>query len=509
MENVIEAMRGPDIYPHEIKEPIQEIITHISHVFLTGKYAYKLKRPVNLGFLDFHTVDQRKYFCFEELRLNKRLSKELYLEVLPIYLSPEKGYILGETEEKLEPIDWALKMNQFPQENLFSNLIEEDKLEKAQLESLGKTLAQFHLNSATDEEISHFGEPDKYLEVISQNEDTTRVYVGKYISPKDYEDIFKFQKKFVEDNRAYFKERQAHEKIRECHGDLHLDNVVLFQGASLPFDCIEFNKSFKFIDCFYDSAFLFMDLLKNGRKDLAFSFLNSYLENTGDYYGAVLLNFFTSLRAYVRGKVCLFKLESLPEEEKLTEGAKKFFQLASDCTIAKTGKILCFSGVSGSGKSTIAKKLSDLVGALHIRSDVIRKHLGGVPLDQKGPDSLYSEDMTRKTYNVLIKKALVLSQQGLNVFLDAKFDQKEIRDELILHCKERGLSLGLIKCSAPMEVLIQRLQERVGDVSDAGESLLKSQMENFEEIEKSEASLELDTSSKQHMECALEFWKNL
>ena len=511
MENLIQAMQRPEFYPHKVIVPIEEIITHISHVILTGDFAYKLKRHVDLDFLDFHTVKQRKYFCFEELRLNERLSKDLYLEVLPIYNSPEKGYILGETKEKLEPVEWAIKMRQFPQSDLFSNLIKENKLEVGQLEKLGKTLATFHQNAATDEEISHFGEASKYLEIIDQNEDTTRGYVGEYLSSKDYQEIFKFQKKFVEDNRAYFKERQIHEKIRECHGDLHLENVVLFRGEPLPFDCIEFNKSFKFIDCFYDTAFLFMDLLKNEKQDLAYSFLNSYLENTGDYYGGVLLNFFTSLRAYIRGKVCCFKLDSChaDQKDKLKEDAALFFKQAAKFAHVQPGKVLCFSGVSGSGKSSIAKKLSRAVGAIHIRSDVVRKYLGGVPLDQKGPDTLYTGEMTRRTYDVLIKKALILTHHGLNVILDAKFDQKEIRDELILHSQERGLTLGWIKCEAPMDVLKQRLKSRVGDVSDADADLLKSQLEHFEKFDQEEGLLRLDTSGKNQLEQALEFWKNL
>jgi len=506
MEKLPQEMLRPDFYPHEVQDPIKEITTHISHVFLTGEYAYKIKRPVDFGFLDFHTIDQRKFFCLEELRLNKRFSKVLYLEVLPIYNSSEKGFFLGEAKD-LTPVDWTLKMRQFPQSALFSHLLEESNLKISDLEKLGKKLAQFHEVAATDEEISHFGKASKYLEVIEQNEDTSRECVGELLAQREFEEIIAYQKKFVEDNRFYFKERQVHGKIREGHGDLHLENVVLFQDGPLPFDCIEFNKSFKFIDCFYDAAFLFMDLLKNKRVDLAYSFLNSYLENTGDYYGGVLLNFFTSLRAFIRGKVCFFKIASCPVEdkEKLKEDATKFFKLAFDFSRPKSGKVLCFCGVSGSGKSTLAKKLSIQVGAIHIRSDVVRKHLGGVPLDQKAPQELYSEEMTQKTYDVLLKKALVLPGFGQDIILDAKFDQKEIRDGFILHCQERGVTIGWIKCEASVDVLTKRLQERVGDVSDAGVDLLKSQLENFDQME---GVLALDTSTKP-MEQVLEFWKNL
>jgi len=513
MDELTQAMQRPNFYPHQVTEPIGEITTHISHVFLTGPYAYKIKRHVNLGFLDFHTVDQRKYFCHEELRLNMRFSKQLYLGVLPIYQTPERGYYLGDLEEKLEPVDWALKMKQFPQSDLFSNLVKNEEVGEEDFRELGIKLAVFHQKAVTDEEILQFGTVSKYLEVIAQNENTTREYVDKLLSREVFQETMAFQVKFIAENKAYFKERQDQKKIRECHGDLHLENVVMFEKEPLPFDCIEFNKSFKFIDCLYDLAFLFMDLLKNNRPDLAYAFLNSYLENTGDYKGIVLLNFFTSLRAYVRGKICSFKLDSCHEKDReaLKKDAIKFFELAHQCSQTKKGKVLCISGVSGSGKSTLAKKLASQIEAIHIRSDVVRKHLGQVPLMEKGPDSLYSEEMTQRTYDKLLKKSLVLTQYGLNVILDAKYDQKEIRDDLILHCMERDIPLGLIQCEAPKEVLEERLKARVGDVSDAGVDLLSSQLENFDEIKNEDILLKLDTSksSEEQIVKALNFWKSL
>jgi predicted kinase len=287
-----------------------------------------------------------------------------------------------------------------------------------------------------------------------------------------------------------FERRIANNKIRECHGDLHLRNIALWQDKILLFDCIEFNEPFRFVDVMYDIAFTVMDLESRGRRDLGNVFLNTYVEQTGDWEGLQVLPLYLSRQAYVRAKVTSLMLDdtsvSTPEKAQISQTAAHYYKLAWEYTKPRRGKLTLMSGLSGSGKSTAARYLARRTGAIQIRSDAVRKHLGGIPVNERGGQDLYSDEMTARTYGRLLELGIMLGQRGWDVILDAKFDRQNLRTDAINLAQSCGLSLQIVYCTAPMAVLRERLQHRTGDIADATAEILSSQQaeaEPFTELE--------------------------
>ncbi|MDB9304141.1 AAA family ATPase [Nodularia spumigena CS-591/12] len=477
---LIQQMLQPGFYPHKVTEPIQLIQTHISYVLLTGDYAYKLKKAVNFGFLDFSTLEKRKHFCQEELRLNQRGAAQLYLEVLPVTMVDEQHHLAGTGKA----VEYALKMRQFPQELLFSTLFEQGKLNETHLEDLGKVVAQYHAKSATDDYIRSFGEVPQVRAAIDENYQQTEKYIGGPQTPKQFQETKKYTDNFFVERPELFTRRVENNYIRECHGDLHLRNIALWNDQITLFDCIEFNEPFRFVDVMYDVAFTVMDLEARHSPNLANAFLNTYVEQTGDWEGLQVLPLYLSRQAYVRAKVTSFLLDdpSIPEtvKEEAAKTAAQYYTQAWEYTKPKAGKLILMSGVSGSGKSTTAKYLARELQAIQIRSDAVRKHLGGISLGERGGDDLYTPEMTQKTYARLLNLGIILAQQGFNVILDAKYDKQHLRQDAIAQAEKHQLPLQIIYCTAPLEVVQERLANRTGDIADATVDLLTSQLQQAE-----------------------------
>ncbi|MGI2903642.1 AAA family ATPase [Tolypothrix sp. VBCCA 56010] len=496
---LIEQMLQPGFYPHAVTEPIQLIQTHISYVLLTGDYAYKVKKPMNFGFLDFSTLEKRQHFSQEELRLNQRGAAELYLEVLPITLT-DNQYHLGGTGEAVE---YVLKMQQFPQETLFSALFEQGKLNETDLENLGQVVAEYHAKTETNDYIRTFGEVAQVREAFDENYEQSEKYIGGPQTQTQFDETKQYTDNFFSDRTELFKSRIANNFIRECHGDLHLRNIALWQDKILLFDCIEFNEAFRFVDVMFDIAYAVMNLEAEQRQDLSNAYLNTYLEQTGDWEGLQVLPIYLNRQAYVRAKVTSFLLDdpSVPADvkEEAAKTAAEYYKLAWNYTKPKQGKLILMSGLSGSGKSTVAKLLSRELGAILIRSDAVRKHLAGIPLLERGGDDLYTPEMTEKTYARLLSLGIILANQGYTVILDAKYDKQKLRKEAIAQANKHQLPLQIIQCTAPIEVLEQRLRDRTGDIADATVDLLQSQLnlaEPFTEEEKPYLKI-LDTTQPQ------------
>jgi aminoglycoside phosphotransferase family enzyme/predicted kinase len=484
---LIQQMMQPGFYPHPVKEPIELIQTHVSSVLLTGDFAYKLKKPVNFGFLDFSTLDKRQHFCAEELRLNQRGASELYLEILPIAQTGDQ-YQLGGAGE---PVEYVLKMRQFPQETLFITMFEQGQLTEAHMEELGRIVAQYHAKSHKDDYIRTFGEISQIRTAIDENYQQTDKYIGGPQSQSQYEETKHFTDNFFASRQNIFTSRIANDKIRECHGDLHLRNICRWQDKILLFDCIEFNEPFRFVDVMYDVAFTVMDLEARGRQDLGNAFLNTYVEQTGDWEGLQVLPLYLSRQAYVRAKVTSFLLDdpSVPQADKdaASATAADYYKLAWEYTRPKQGRLILMSGLSGSGKSTVARQLARKLGAIHLRSDAVRKHLAGVPLQDRGGDDIYTPAMTEKTYGRLLELGIKLANQGFPVILDAKYDRQTLRQDAIALAESHQIPLQILHCDAPEEVLRDRLNKRTGDIADATSDLLASQQaaaEPFTEAEK-------------------------
>jgi uncharacterized protein len=476
---LIAAMQQPEFYPHDVAKAIELVQTHGACVFLTGKYAYKIKKSVNYGFLDYSTLAKRKYFLETELRLNQQIAPGLYLQVMAIS-KQDNRLILGGVENIIE---YTLKMHQFPQENLFSNLLQAGKLSGDRLRELGKIVAQFHQQTETNEYISSFGTVEKIQAALEENYRQSQQYIGVVQTKEQFAATKAYSDAFFAERENLLLARVQQQKIKDCHGDLHLNNICLWQDQIQLFDRIEFNESFRFVDTMYDVAFTVMDLEARNEPDFANVFLNSYLENTGDWEGLLVLPLYLSRQAYVRAKVNSFLLDDPQvgaEEKKSAQQLahnyyRQAYQFTQKFTQAKPGKLILMSGLSGSGKSTVASALARKIGAIQIRADAVRKHLAGIPLDQPGTDAIYTASMSQKTYDRLLELGVRLAQAGYAVILDAKYDRLAWRQPVIAQAQEQNIPLQIFHCTAPLTVLRDRLNQRQGDISDAGVALINSQ----------------------------------
>ncbi|MDZ8052150.1 MAG: AAA family ATPase [Aulosira sp. ZfuVER01] len=479
---LIQQMLQPGFYPHAVLEPIQLIQTHVSYVLLTGDYVYKVKKPVNFGFLDYSTLEKRRYFCHEELRLNQRGAGELYLEVLPITLAGEE-YHLGGSDEAVE---YVLKMRQFPQEALLSTLFEQGKLNETHLEELGRVVAQYHAKTETNDYIRSFGEVPQVRAAFDENYEQTEKYIGGPQTQLQFDETKAYTERFFAERPELFASRIQNNYIRECHGDLHLRNIALWQDKIMLFDCIEFNEPFRFVDVMFDIAYAVMDLEAQQRKDLSNAYLNTYVEQTGDWEGLQILPIYLIRQSYVRAKVTSFLLDDpgvpVAVKEEAAKTAAKYYTLAWEYTKPKQGQLILMSGLSGSGKSTTARYLARQLGAIHVRSDAVRKHLAGIPLLERGGDEVYTPEMTQKTYARLLELGIILANQGFFVILDAKYDRQHLRQEAIIQAEKHQIPLQIVQCTAPLEVVQERLHKRTGDIADATADLLASQLKQFEQF---------------------------
>ncbi|MEC4984463.1 MAG: AAA family ATPase [Oscillatoria sp. PMC 1068.18] len=473
--SLIEQMQQPEFYPHPVTTPIKLFQTHVSYVLLTGDFAYKVKKAVNFGFLDYSSVGKRKHFCAEEIRLNQPNATEIYLEVLPITQKDEKFVLNGAGE----PVEYALKMRQFPQTALMSEMYQEGKLTTELMADLGRVVAEFHRQTPTNDYIRSFGEIEQISAAFNENYEQTDKYIGKPQTQQQFAETKEFSDTFFAERTDLFAQRREEDKIRECHGDLHLRNICFWNDKICLFDRIEFNEPFRFVDVMYDIAFAVMDLDARGNKDFGNAFLNAYIEETGDWEGLRVLPLYLSRQAYVRGKVISFLLDDpgVPETDKqeAAKTAADYYRLAWDYTKTGQGKLILMSGLSGSGKTTVARELARKLGAIHLRSDAVRKHLAGISLSEKGGDELYTTEMSQKTYDRLLELGLMLASEGFPVILDAKYDRVATREKCLSAAKKASLPVQILHCTAPIEVLRTRLESRENDISDATAGILASQ----------------------------------
>ena len=474
-------MLRPEFYPHSVTPPVRLVQTHISFVLLTGPYAYKVKKAVDLGFLDFSTLERRRHFCQEELRLNARGAPGLYVDVVPIRL-----------DSGAEPVEYAVRMHQFPAEELYSGRLERGDLDATAVRELARIVAAYHAGAPGSDHVRAFGRPEKVRATVEQNFRQTERFAGPGgpLTREQFGQTREFTTRFFAERAGLFSRRVAGGFIRECHGDLHLGNVCRWGGRVMLFDCIEFSEAFRFVDTAYDVAFTTMDLEARGRPDLAAAFLGEYLERTGDWEAAGVLPLYLCRQAYVRGKVNSFLAEE-PEEDATARQqaraqASHYYALALEYarrfSRGAGGRLVLMSGLSGSGKSTIARALAARLGttAVHIRSDAVRKHLAGVPLDERGGPDVYSPAAIARTYARLLDLGASLASAGWVVILDAKYDRAALRGAVIQRARSEGLPVHIVHCAAPPDVLRQRVAARTGDITDATVDLLDGQQQSEE-----------------------------
>ncbi len=325
LPELIQSLLNPKAYPDPTPK-VELMQTQISYIFLAGEYVYKIKKPVDMGFLDYTTLEKRLYFCKKEVELNQRLAKDVYLGVVPI--TKEKDYVIG---GKGEAEEYAVKMRRLPQEKMMDVLLKQNKVTPAMVEKVATVLVNFHKKAVTSDEITRLGGIDAVIQNTSENFLQTEQYFGVIIAPETYRRIKTYTENFIKNSRALFLKRMAEGRVRDCHGDLHTAHICFYQGISI-YDCIEFIDRLRYTDVAADIAFLAMDLDHYGRQDLSKIFINSYVKRSGDEELLKLLNFYKCYRAYVRGKIgCLHyddKYISADEKNRIAANAQNYFKLA-------------------------------------------------------------------------------------------------------------------------------------------------------------------------------------
>jgi aminoglycoside phosphotransferase family enzyme len=322
---VVKALMTSAAYDEETGI-IELVQTHISFVFLTRSFVYKVKKAVNFGFLDFTTLEKRRFYCEKELELNRRLCGDMYLEVVPINKADGVIKVKGEGET----VEYAVKMKRMPQDKMMNTLLDKKKVDKKLIDRIARIVAEFHSKAETNTKTSKFGSLATIENNWNENYEQTGEFVGKTISPEDFEFIREKIDAFIEQNASFFEKRMREGRIRDCHGDIHSGNIFVTDGIYI-FDAIEFNERFRYSDVASDVAFLAMDLDFKKRTDLSNYFIERYVKYSGDQELTKLLPFYKCYRAYVRGKVTSFKLKnpnvSIEEKEAATKEAKAYFKL--------------------------------------------------------------------------------------------------------------------------------------------------------------------------------------
>jgi len=483
--NLILALQNPELYDHPVKD-FQVIETHISQVILTGDYAYKIKKPMDFGFLNFSTLERRKHFCAEELRLNRRLAEALYLEVLPISGTPDHPVLGGDGEA----FEYAIKMRQFDQDQLFDRLQEQGELAPELLTSLARQVAAFHERLPPVPDEKPLGTPEAVFAAMQENFDQIRPLIDDADLLLQLDNLQAWTESTYERHRELIASRRANGMVRECHGDLHLANITRFEGDVTVFDCIEFSEPFRWIDVINDLAFLLMDLEFRREGALANLVLNTYLEYRDDFEALPLLPLYKAYRAMVRAKIALFTMgnPSLSGGEKadLMQRYRDYAQLAEDYSTIPNHYLLATTGLSASGKTCVSAAMAGELGLIRLRSDVERKRLHGLaPLESsRSPmgGNLYTEQATAKTYQRLAGLAGQVLAAGLPVIVDAASLKESERSLLASVAEAQGVPFALIHCEAPETLRREWIRNRKGDASEATEDLLDTQQTWFEPL---------------------------
>ena len=452
------------------------IDTHISTVWLAGDHAYKLKKPVKLPFLDFSTRELRRAFLAEELRLNQRTAPDLYLDLLPVTGSVTEPVLGGSGE----PIDWVLRMRRFPAGALLSERAERGELQPAQIDALAEHVAAFHCRLPP---LPPAAAPLKG--VTAWTRECLDEIESNPLCPAalDRRRVGALRERLLAllAAQAAWRERRLRDGfLREGHGDLHLGNLVLWHGGVVAFDAIEFDPALRCIDLMNDAAFAFMDLLACGRSDLAWRFINGYVERSGDFDGLTGLRAFSAYRALVRAKVAL--LSGRPQD-----GLRYGALAESLAAVPAPPRLLLVMGLSGSGKTTLAGLAAERIGAIRLRSDVERKRLHGLgPTERPAPElDLYGAEATRRTYARLGELAEGLLAAGHSVVVDAALLRQAEREALRALARRRQVPFRLLECVADPGLMARRLQARSAagsDASDAGVEVMLRQREFAEAL---------------------------
>ena len=486
VDRIIKELSRPEAWPDPVKY-VEVRQTHISIIFLSHDRVLKVKKPVDFGFLDFTTLEKRRHFCEMEVSLNRRLSPEAYLGVLPVTRGAD-GLRFGGPGD---PVEYAVFMKKLDEEKLLRALLERGKAGPLDMERIARKIASFHREASTSREITRVGGTEAVIFNTEENFNQIEPYIGETLDMGTFERVRDYTRGFIRANEGLFQQREAEGWIRDGHGDLHTQHICLDDEIQI-FDCIEFNERFRFGDILSDAAFLAMDLDRLGFADLAHAFRSAYLGLMDQEDQGPLLNFYSCYRAVVRGKVEGFRSRdtAIPKAEAMDAArtARSFHYLAGRYAgTLHPPTLIIACGIMGSGKSTAAEKLRELLDIEILSSDRLRKEIAGIEPTTSvhvpfGAD-IYSGESTYRTYQELHKRAASFLQEGRSVFLDASYMDPSRRAEAMNTAQEAGVRVVLVHFDADRNELKARLAKRTGqksEVSDGREEILSQQMEVFQ-----------------------------
>jgi aminoglycoside phosphotransferase family enzyme/predicted kinase len=485
MSDLIEALLQPAAYDHPVR-CVELIETHISWILLTGEYAYKLRKPVNLGFVDFSTPERRHWFSLEELRLNRRLAPELYVEVRSIH-GPVRSAHLGGTGAV---IDTVVKMRQFSQSQLLPAVLERGELRSDHLEHLAGDLARFHADAAVATADSGFGSALAVTAPALEN-----LKVLEQLAPERLErlPLAAWTRAEAARLQEHFQQRLLQGAVREGHGDLHLGNMLFSGGRIRVFDCLEFSPTLRWIDVSSDMAFLAMDLRQRGRSDLAGVVLHHWLEASGDYDGLRAWRWYRVYRALVRAKVAALRLNQSRDAaaaESCRRELGRYLEVASASAEAPQGRLVICHGVSGSGKSDLARRLCRQLGWIRLCSDIERRRLFGrwgslMPATPLHGDP-YQPEVSELLYGeLLLTVAEQIVDAGESLIVDATFLRRGDRLRFQRLAERRAAGFRILDCRVGKdlaEARIRRRQQQGFDPSEADLQVLRAQWDQREAL---------------------------
>ncbi|MDZ7788494.1 MAG: AAA family ATPase [Halofilum sp. (in: g-proteobacteria)] len=485
----VQSLLNPAAYPHPV-DRVEVAETHISWVLLAGEHAYKFKKPVDFGFVDFTTLDRRRFYCREELRRNQPLAGELYEAVIAVCGEPERPTLQEDGHETGEAFEYGVRMRRFDSADQLDRRLAAGGVTRAEMDDFARRLALFHAEATEVDPQSAWGNPEAVMEPARENIRQIESLLERRpeLAPRlepGLRAVADWTDAIGERLEPVFARRRADGRVRECHGDLHLGNLVRYRDRVIAFDCIEFNPAFYWIDTINELAFLVMDIADRGRPELARHVLNHYLEWSGDYDGVAVLDFYRVYRAMVRAKVAgLRSLQTRAEQaEAATTEVAGYLDLATGLLAPRRTWLAITHGLSGSGKSRVSGELVEAGDAIRLRSDVERKRLYGLTPDDSSDSGvaagIYTPEAGRRTYERLLEQARRLLEAGWPVVVDAAFLTRDQRAPFLALAREHGIAGVILDISAPETVLRERVRarsQRRDDASEADEAVLERQI---------------------------------
>ena len=495
--SLMAALQQPQAWPHPVQQPIGLVETHISWVLLTGPYAYKLHKAVNLGFLDFTSLEQRLHDCREELRLNRRLSDDLYLNLVAVVASPAGPRVVDANVPVAQlpgpVLEYGLRMRQFPQEALLPQALARGAIQAGAIEALASDLARFHHQAAVAPAAGPYGTPAAVRQPVLDNFKALAPNLAPALQPQ-LQRLQRWADRAFAQLSPVMHQRLAGGRVRECHGDLHLGNMLLEGERIRVFDCLEFSPALRWIDVISDMAFLVMDLEERGHPSLANQVLNSWLACNGDYGGLQLWRWYVSYRALVRAKVAV-----LSGDHSATGPAADYLAMAErQCGAPGAAALVLCHGLSGSGKSHLSKRLAAAMGAIRLCSDGERKRwfgLWGLSEEPQRQGDPYAAEVSDALFlQHLPSLALGLLQAGFSVIVDATFLRQRYRRAMAEVAERCAVPLRILDLQVPLPLLQQRIRarQRAGfDPSDADLAVLGQQLQQRQPLDRGEQALSI------------------